>query len=338
MRTVVVTGGSGYIGSILSQMLVGAGYRVRILDRFFFGDTIPENSQIEKIRIDSRSLSSDLLQGAYAVLDLAAISNDPAGELDPVKTLDINYRARRRLQELSSDAKVERYILASSCSVYGFQEGVLDETSPTNPLTTYAEANIRAEESALELLKKGTDMSVTLFRQATMYGLSPRMRFDLAINGMTLGLWEKGTIPMLRDGNQWRPMIHIRDTSKAFIAALGADKDMINGERFNVGSNEQNYQIMQCGELVAKGLGKPFEFTWYGEPDHRSYRVNFDKIKNVLGFTPDWTADKGAAEIAEALESGAVKANEITKTVSWYASLLEWEKRIKDIAPDGYIL
>jgi nucleoside-diphosphate-sugar epimerase len=164
------------------------------------------------------------------------------------------------------------------------------------------------------------------------------MRFDLAINGMTLGLWEKGTIPMLRDGNQWRPMIHIRDTSKAFIAALAADKDKINGERFNVGSNEQNYQIMQCGELVANGLRKPFEFTWYGEPDHRSYRVNFDKIKNVLGFTPDWTADKGAAEIAEALESGAEKANEITKTVSWYASLLEWEKRIKDIAPDGYIL
>jgi nucleoside-diphosphate-sugar epimerase len=338
LRQVVVTGGSGYIGSVLSQLLVKNGYRVRILDRFFFGDTVPKSEFIEKIKIDSRNLSSDLLEGAYAVLDLAAISNDPAGELDPVKTLDINYRARRRLQELASDAKVERYILASSCSVYGFQEGVLDESSPTNPLTTYAEANIRAEESALELLQKGTDMSVTLFRQATMYGLSPRMRFDLAINGMTLGLWEKGTIPMLRDGNQWRPMIHIRDTSKAFIAALGADKDKINGERFNVGSNEQNYQIIQCGELVAEGLGKPFEFTWYGEPDHRSYRVNFDKIKNVLGFTPDWTADKGAAEIAQALESGAVKANEITKTVSWYASLLEWEKRIKDIAPDGYIL
>jgi nucleoside-diphosphate-sugar epimerase len=338
VRLVVVTGGSGYIGSVLTGLLLQAGYQVRVLDRFFFGDTIPNNPNLEKVKIDSRALSSNLLEGAYAVLDLAAISNDPAGELDPVKTLDINYRARRRLQELASDAKVEKYILASSCSVYGFQEGVLDENSPTNPLTTYAEANIRAEESALELLEKGTDMSVTLFRQATMYGLSPRMRFDLAINGMTLGLWEKGTIPMLRDGNQWRPMIHIRDTSKAFIAALGADKDKINGERFNVGSNEQNYQIMQCGELVAKGLGKPFEFTWYGEPDHRSYRVNFDKIKNVLGFTPDWTADKGAAEIAEALESGAVKANEVTKTVSWYASLLEWEKRIKDIAPDGYIL
>jgi nucleoside-diphosphate-sugar epimerase len=337
-KRIVVTGGSGYIGSVLSQLLVEAGYQVRILDRFFFGDTIPDNDYIEKIKVDSRWLSIDLLEGVYAVLDLAAISNDPAGELDPIKTLDINYRARRRLQELASEAKVKRYILASSCSVYGFQEGILDETSPVNPLTTYAEANIRAEDSALELLNRGTDMAITLFRQATMYGLSPRMRFDLAINGMTLGLWQKGSIPLLRDGQQWRPMIHIRDTSKAFIAALGIDKEKINGQRFNVGSNEQNYQIMQIAELVAQGLNRPFKFELYGEPDHRSYRVNFDKIKNILGFTPDWTADKGAAEIAIALEKGDVKPDQVTKTVAWYSSLLEWEKRLKEIAPDGFVL
>jgi nucleoside-diphosphate-sugar epimerase len=337
-KRVVITGGSGYIGSVLSQLLVEAGYQVRVLDRFFFGDTIPENSHIEKIKVDSRSLSIDLLEGAYGVLDLAAISNDPAGELDPVKTLDINYRARRRLQELASDAKVERYILASSCSVYGFQEGILDETSPVNPLTTYAEANIRAEDSALDLLNRGTDMGITLFRQATMYGLSPRMRFDLAINGMTLGMWQNGSIPLLRDGQQWRPMIHIRDTSKAFIAALGAAKDTVNGQRFNVGSNEQNYQIMQTAELVAKGLNKPFQFEWYGEPDHRSYQVNFDKIKNTLGFSPDWTADKGATEIVEALQNGTVKPDQVTKTVAWYSSLLEWEQRLKEIAPDGHVL
>jgi nucleoside-diphosphate-sugar epimerase len=336
-KRVVITGGSGYIGSVLSQLLVSEGYQVRILDRFFFGDTIPENDYIEKIKVDSRSLSVELLEGAYGVLDLAAISNDPAGELDPVKTLDINYRARRRLQELASDAKVDRYILASSCSVYGFQEGILDETSPINPLTTYAEANVRAEDSALDLLNRGTDMGITLFRQATMYGLSSRMRFDLAINGMTLGMWQNGTIPLLRDGQQWRPMIHIRDTSKAFIAALAADKSKVSGERFNVGSNEQNYQIMQTAELVAKGLNKPFKFEWYGEPDHRSYRVNFDKIKNTLGFYPDWTADKGAAEIAEALANGTVKSDELTKTVSWYSSLIEMEKRFKEIAPDGYV-
>lgn len=337
-KIVVVTGGSGYIGSVLTPLLVGAGYNVRVLDRFFFGDTLPTSEFIEKIKIDSRTIPIQLLKGVYAVLDLAAISNDPAGELDPVKTLDINYRARRRLQELSSDAKVERYILASSCSVYGFQKGILDEKSQTNPLTTYAEANVRAEDSALELFNKGTDLCVTLFRQATMYGLSPRMRFDLAINGMTLGMWQKGTIPLLRDGKQWRPMIHIRDTSNAFIAALESDTAKINGEIFNIGANEQNYEIIKCAELVAKGLGKAFQYEWYGEPDHRSYQVNFDKVKDILGFIPHWMPNEGAAEIAEALETSIVKPNEETKTLSWYSTLLKWEQRIKEVAPDGYIL
>jgi nucleoside-diphosphate-sugar epimerase len=214
----------------------------------------------------------------------------------------------------------------------------MDEQSPTNPLTTYAEANLRAEESALELHKKGTDMAVVLYRQATMYGLSPRMRFDIAVNGMTFGMWQNGSIPLLRDGTQWRPMIHIRDTSKAFIAGLAAPKENIAGERFNVGSNEQNYQILQLGELVSQGIGRKFEYTWYGDPDHRSYKVNFDKIKNVLGFIPDWTPDKGAAEIAKALESGEVKPDIKTKTLAWYSELMEWEKRIKELAPDGVIL
>lgn len=337
-KLVVITGGSGYIGSILTPLVAQAGYKVRVLDRFFFGDTIPNMPNIEKVKVDSRNIQSSLIDGAFAVLDLAALSNDPAGELDPVKTLDINYRARRRLQEMSSDLGVDRYILASSCSVYGFQDGVLDETSSTNPLTTYAEANLRSEESALELHSKGIGMAVVLFRQATMYGLSPRMRFDIAVNGMTLGMWQNGTIPLLRDGTQWRPMIHIRDTSKAFLMALSADKKLIAGQRFNVGSNEQNYQILQLGELVSKGVGKEFKYTWYGDPDHRSYQVNFDKIKNVLGFKPDWTPDLGAAEIAQALESGAVVPDIKTKTLAWYSELIEWEKRMKELAPDGKIL
>lgn len=337
-KTVVITGGSGYIGSVLSPLVAEAGYRVRVLDRFFFGDTLPDSARIEKVKVDSRHIEPSMLEGAYAVLDLAAISNDPAGELDPVKTLDINYRARRRLQEMAADAGVDRYVLASSCSIYGFQDGVMDEESPTNPLTTYAEANLRAEESALDLHRRGADMAVVLFRQATMYGLSPRMRFDIAVNGMTLGMWQNGSIPLLRDGTQWRPMIHIRDTSKAFLAALAADKATIAGQRFNVGSNEQNYQILQLGELVAQGVGKAFNHTWYGDPDHRSYQVNFDKIKDVLGFIPDWTPDKGAAEIAAALEDGSVTPDIRTKTLAWYSELIEWAARIRDIAPDGTIL
>lgn len=337
-KTIVITGGGGYIGSVLSPLVAEAGYRVRVLDRFFFGDTLPESPRIEKIKTDSRKIEPWMLRGAHAVLDLAAISNDPAGELDPVKTLDINYRARRRLQEMAAEAGVDRYVLASSCSIYGFQDGVMDEDSPTNPLTTYAEANLRAEESALELHHRGAEMAVVLFRQATMYGLSPRMRFDIAVNGMTLGMWQDGSIPLLRDGTQWRPMIHIRDTAKAFLAALAADKSVIAGQRFNVGSNEQNYQILQLGELVAKGVGKEFRHTWYGDPDHRSYQVNFDKIKDVLGFTPDWTPDRGAAEIAAALAAGTVIPDIRTKTLAWYSELIEWAERIRDIAPDGTIL
>ena len=337
-KKIVVTGGSGYLGSVLCQKLVDSGYDVRVLDRFFFGSTIPDSGHIEKIKIDSRKISEIHMMDAYAVLDLAAISNDPAGELNPVKTMEINFEARRRLQKLASESGVERYILASSCSIYGFQEGILDEKSQTNPLTTYAQANLRAEESALKLHAQGSNMAVTVFRQATMYGLSPRMRFDIAVNGMTLGLWQNGTIPMLRDGTQWRPVIHIHDASKAFVLALNAKKELVTGERFNVGFNEQNYQIKQLGALVAEGIGKKFDFTWYGDPDQRSYQVNFDKVKDVLGFTPDWTPLEGAKEIANALESGTVKADIKTKTLDWDAELIEWEKRIKEIAPDGYIL
>jgi len=337
-KVILVTGGGGYIGSVLVELLLENGFKVRIVDRFFFGPTFQDHKKLEVIKKDTRNISTEDLHNVFAILDLAAISNDPAGELDAVKTLDINYRARRRLQELASESGVEKYVLASSCSVYGFQDGFVNEDSLVNPLTTYAEANIRAENSALEIFNQGSDMSITIFRQATMYGLSPRMRFDLAINGMTLGMWKNGIIPLLRDGKQWRPMIHIRDTSKSFLAVLNADIDKINGQTFNVGSNEQNFQIENCAKLVAEGLNKPFKFEWYGDVDHRSYQVDFTKIKTVLGFSPDWIPVKGAAEIADALEAGRTVADERTKTVSWYSTLLEWDKKIKDIAPDGFVL
>ncbi len=142
---------------------------------------------------------------------------------------------------------------------------------------------------------------------------------------------------MLRDGTQWRPMIHIRDTSKAFILALTAPKEIVDGQLFNVGSNDQNYQIMECAKLVANGMGLPFNFSWYGDPDHRSYQVNFDKIQRTLDFTPDWTPSQASSEILEALESGAIKPDEKTKTLAWYSTLIEWEARIKDLAPEGRI-
>ena len=217
---------------------------------------------------------------------------------------------------------VKRYILPSSCSVYGFQDEVVDETSKTNPLTTYAKANLKAEKDILSLADN--DFTVVILRQATVYGLSPRMRFDLAINGMVRGFFKNGKIPILRDGTQWRPFVHVRDTSKAMMLALEAPRELVNGEVFNVGSDKQNYQIFDLAKRVAEAIGIPFEYEWYGLPDHRSYRVSFGKIKERLGFEPGYDAERGAVEIWEALKSGEVEPDDPkTITVEWYKNLLK---------------
>ncbi|AXI24813.1 NAD-dependent dehydratase [Methanofervidicoccus sp. A16] len=337
---VLVTGGGGYIGSVLVQMLLERGYKVKCLDRFFFGvETLSDvagDPNLEIVKDDIRWFDPTLLRDVDAVMDLAALSNDPSGELDPTKTMEINYKGRVRVAKLSKKYGVERYILASSCSVYGFQDEVVDENSPTNPLTTYAKANALAERETL--LLADDNFSVTVLRQATVYGLSPRMRFDLAINGMVLGFYKHGKIPIMRDGTQWRPFVHIRDTARAFITVLESERDLIKGEIFNVGSNEQNYQIKPLAELIADAIGLPFNFEWYGSPDKRSYRVDFSKIRDVLGFKPKYTPKEGAKEIYDALVEGKVEDNIKTRTVEWYKFLLTAQKIIKEVELRGVIL
>lgn len=337
---VLVTGGGGYIGSILVQMLLEKGYKVKCLDRFFFGMEILSDvlgdPNLEIVKDDIRWFDPNILRDVDAVMDLAALSNDPAGELDPRKTMEINYKGRVRVATLSKKYQVERYILASSCSVYGFQDGVVDERSPINPLTTYAKANALAEEETLPLADDS--FSVTVLRQATVYGLSPRMRFDLAINGMVLGFYKHGKIPIMRDGTQWRPFVHIRDTAGAFIKVLESERDLVNKEVFNVGSNEQNYQIKPLAELIAEAIGLPFNFEWYGSPDNRSYRVDFSKIRDVLGFKPKYTPKEGAREIYDALVEGRVEDSIKTRTVDWYKFLIEAQKIVKEVELRGVIL
>lgn len=337
---VLVTGGAGHIGSVLVDLLIQRGYRVRCLDRFFFGrDTVASlraNGDLELIKGDVRWVSPEIMEGIDAVMDLAALSNDPSGELDPEKTMEINFRGRERIAWMAKEYGVKRYILASSCSIYGFQEGILNETTPPNPLTTYARANLMAEQTVLPLREE--NFTPVVLRQATVYGLSPRMRFDLAINGMILGFYKNGKIPILRDGNQWRPFVHVRDTSKAFIMALEAEKELVAGQIFNVGANSQNCQIYPLAELVAESVNLPFQFEWYGSPDHRSYQVSFDKIKQTLGFRPDYTPQDGAREIYQALKEGRVFDGPKTITVQWYKHLLEMQKFIKEVEIDGVLL
>jgi len=338
---VLVTGGAGYIGSVLNRMLLDRGYKVLCLDRLFFGkETVSDlmgNPDFELLKDDIRWFDPQILEGVDVVMDLASLSNDPSGELNPTKTIDINYLGRTRVARLSKRYGVERYILASTCSVYGFRENtILDEASTTDPLTTYAKANLMAEEDILPLA--GRDFTVTVMRQATVYGISPRMRFDLAINGMTLSLFKDKAIKVMRDGTQWRPFIHVKDTSKAFITVMEAPKDQVNSQTFNVGSNDQNYQILPLANAVCKAVGMDPKMQWYGSPDNRSYRVSFDKMRNNLNFNPDFTATDGVRETYEALNNGTLTDSMKTRTVEWYKHLLDAHSIVKETALRDSIL
>jgi len=220
------------------------------------------------VQDDIRWSPPEVLDEVDVVMDLAALSNDPVGELDPARTLEINHEGRVRMARLARDRGASRYILASSCSIYGFQNDVvLDETSPPSPLTTYARANLLAEQDTLPLARPG--FAVVVLRQATVYGLSPRMRFDLAINGMVLGLHQTGRIPVLRDGTQWRPFVHVRDTARAFLLAMEAPAQEVSGQIFNIGSDDQNVQILPHRSIAAEvepRLTKLVQALAWGDP------------------------------------------------------------------------
>ena len=338
MERVLVTGGGGYIGTTLVPMLLASGYKVRVLDRLFFGrELLPEHDNLEIIRADSRLLEPANFEGVDHVIDLVAISNDPSGELFQKPTYEINHESRVQCAKMAKAAGVKRYVLPSSCSIYGFQEpGVIcDETYKTNPLTTYAKANEMAEHGVFA--EAGDDFCVVVLRQATVYGYSPRMRFDLAINGMTYGAWKTGVLPLMRDGSQWRPMVHVSDTASAQMFMLTAPKDKVNGQLFNVGSDENNYQLGPLAELIAEVLPRDVKIDWYGDADHRSYRVNFDKIEG-LGWKAAKTAKDGALEIYERLEAGALDRSTETITLDWYQNLSSWHRRIKEVEMHGGIL
>jgi len=336
---VLVTGGAGYIGSVLTRLLLEKGYDVICLDRLFFGtDSIKDIAdRMHVVRDDVRGVNPELLRGVDAVFDLASLSNDPSGELDPQKTLDINYEGRVRVAKLSKKHGVKRYVLASTCSVYGFQEGVLTEESAPNPLTTYAKASVLAEKEILPLAD--TSFCATVLRQATVYGLSPRMRFDLAVNGMVLGFYKNHKIPIMRDGKQWRPFVHVKDTSRAFVKVLESEEELVNSQVFNVSDDKQNVRIYALARAVAEAIDLPFNYEWYGSPDNRSYRVSFNKIRSTLDFMPENTPREGAREVYDALKEGRLDGDDPrTITVKWYKHILEMERLIKDIGINGVVL
>ena len=338
IKNILVTGGGGYIGTTLVPHLVSKGYRVKVVDRFFFGhDLLPEEKSVELIQEDVRWLTEEHFAGIDAVIDLAALSNDPSGELFQDVTWDVNHKARAAAARMAKAAGVKRYILPSSASIYGFQdpEVFIDEDHPTNPLTTYAKANEKAEEDILPLADD--DYCVIVLRLSTVYGYSPRMRLDLAINGMTYGALSTGKLPLMRDGTQWRPMVHVRDVAAAMEMMLQYDSGEVNGEIFNVGSERNNYQIKPLAERVVAALPRPVEIEWYGDPDHRSYRIAFNKIE-ALGYQAKYAVEDGVKEICEAIEDGRINKDAPNITLQHYKDLEHWFQVIKDMERHGGIL
>lgn len=337
---IVVTGGGGYIGTTLVPLLLQNGHEVTVIDRFFFGqELLTQSSSLDKldlIRDDIRWFDGRKLEGADAVVDMAALSNDPAGELDPWKTFEINYLGRSRVARLAKEARVKRYLLISSCSIYGFQDGLLTEESKTNPLTSYAKANMLAEQDNLPL--GNSSFTSTAIRFATVYGLSRRMRFDLAINGMILGASKTGKIPVMRDGQQWRPFLHVKDAARAIHDVITADPDKVNRQLFNIGSDSQNYQIGKLAELVSSSLSKKPVIEWYGTPDNRSYKVSFQKAKRILGFETKYTPPDAVKEIETALTEGSLSSDSKWITLDWYKHLMKDPQASKEVELRGTVL
>jgi len=322
---ILVTGNLGFVGNVLSEQLVKQDFEVVGLDSDFYpqGFLGKMNSEIVQIKKDLRNISIDDLKGIDAICHLAGLSNDPLGEINPNLTHEINHLSTIKLAKLAKKAKVSKFIFSSSCSSYGANNDEVNEDSPLAPLTAYAKSKVNSEKELLFL--NDSEFNVTNLRSATAYGLSNCIRLDLVVNNLTSSAFATKQVRLLSDGTSWRPLVHVNDMSNAFILVLNSSLAKINGETFNVGSNEENYTVREIAENVEKIV--PNSKITYGDnasKDERSYRVNFNKIKTQLGFKTTWTLEKGIENIYKNLKERNFSEKEFNDKKYYRLKYIKW--------------
>ena len=314
---VLVTGHNGYIGSMLTQLLLEKGYHVKGLDTNYYRGcefNTFHYPQIDQINKDIRAVSKRDLENIDAVIHLAALSNDPLGVFAAGLTDDINYLATIKIASLAKELGIKRFIYASSCSIYGIaDEDMVSEDSPPAPVTEYAISKAKSEEA---LSKMADDnFSPVFLRASTAYGIAPMLRCDLVVNNLVGWAYTTGKIRIMSDGTPWRPAIHVEDLSHAYIACLQSPIEIIHNEAFNVGQNKGNYQIRDMADVVKKIVpGCEVEYTYEHGSDSRTYKVSFDKISTKLkgSFVPKWDIQKGMQQLYEAYKAHGLTYQEFT--------------------------